>query len=76
MHSVDPGKYETHIKKEIIPNRLPQHVAPASLVGFGRFSMSPTMKRNSNTIDHDSGPNNSLVIQEALLSMKEGHLQK
>ena len=40
--------------------------------------MSPSVeqKQSANTIDYGSGPANSLVIQEALLSMKEGHLHK
>ena len=50
------------------------------MVAFGRFSLSPVaaakQRVNYTTLDYEILPTRSLIIQEALLGMKEEHLHK
>ena len=67
MNKIEPGMYDVHTKKQVIPNNLPSHVAPAAMLAFGRFSLSPVHvgKKTSKSylsLDYEIIPNRSLII--------------
>ncbi len=58
MKEIGPSTYEKE-RKVIIPNNLPGNIAPAAMVAFGRFSMSPmalAKKKSRLTLEYEVQP--------------------
>ena len=63
MDEIGPGAYEG--RQVVVPTNLPVSIAPAAMVAFGRFSLSPvaaTKKKKRSAIDYQVQPTRSLII--------------